>query len=284
MTQIWKGAPAAQAIYDGMADDLAALAGRGVQPKLCVLRALSDEGGGVYAANVARQCEKRGIAVEHVEFSPDMAEATLIERLEAVSGDPTVHGILLMRPLPRGMDEARVLRAIAPEKDVDGVTDASLAGVFTGNATGFAPCTAEACLAMLDHYGVQLAGKRAVVIGRSLVVGRPVSMLLLHRNATVTLCHSKSRELAAIAREADIVIAAVGKIGIVDKTFANPSQIIIDVGTNMDIHGKLCGDVDIASVSGEDGAAAVTPVPGGVGGVTTALLLSHVVQAAKNVR
>lgn len=280
MTQLLKGAPVAQAIYAEIAEALPRLRARGIAPKLCMVRVDGDEGSAAYAGSIARQCEKRGIAEESVVLPKDTGEEALLARLGAANADASLHGVLLMRPLPRGMDDARVRNAVAPGKDVDGIADASLAGVFTGGETGFAPCTAEACMALLAHYGVEIAGKRAVVIGRSLVIGRPVAMLLLRANATVTVCHTKTADIAAVAREADILIAAAGKAGMVDTAYTNPKQIIVDVGTNVDQNGNLCGDVDYSSVYGAAGA--LSPVPGGVGAVTTAVLLRHVVRAAEN--
>ena len=199
----------------------------------------------------------------------------MVDRLNA---DASVNGILCQLPLPGHIDETEVLRRISPEKDVDGITDASLTGVFTGNGTGFAPCTAQACIEILRHFGIETLGKRAVVIGRSLVIGKPVSMMLLKENATVTICHTKTRNMSEICREADILIAAAGKAGTVTKEFLREGQTVIDVGINVNSEGKLCGDVMFDDAVGT--VDTITPVPGGVGSVTTSVLLRHVLDAA----
>lgn len=208
-----------------------------------------------------------------------MDSSAFLDALEKLNGDKTVHGILMLRPLPPQLDGERARRMLAPEKDVDGCTDGSLAGVFSGAALGFPPCTARAVIELLRFYGVDPEGKNAVVIGRSLVIGRPVAMLLLRENATVTVCHTRTRELASIARGADILIAATGRAESIGADFLREGQIVIDVGVSWsETKQKLCGDVDFDAA--EPVVRALTPVPGGVGSVTTAVLASHVVEAA----
>ena len=188
--------------------------------------------------------------------------------------------MLLFRPLPKHLDEDLICNTLAAEKDIDGITDLSSAGVFSGKALGFAPCTPSACMEILDHFGVDCTGKKAVVIGRSLVVGKPAAMMLVKKNATVTICHTRTADLPAVCREADILIAAAGKAGMVGADFVRPGQIVIDVGINWnEQEQKLCGDVDFEAVSPI--VEAITPVPGGVGTVTTSVLVGHVVEAAK---
>ena len=213
------------------------------------------------------------------KFSPDMKAKELLETIQEVNAAPGIHGCLLFRPLPRREDEEKVCALLAPEKDVDGMTAGSLASVFTGKGPGFPPCTAQACLEILDHYGVSLEGKRAVVIGRSLVIGRPVSIMLQRRDATVTMCHTKTKDLPAVCWDADILLTAAGRAGIVDERFVRPGQIVVDVGINVGPDGKLCGDVRFDAVAPI--VEAITPVPGGVGSVTTAVLVKHVVEAAE---
>ena len=185
----------------------------------------------------------------------------------------------MVRPLPKHLDEAAACGALAPEKDVDGITQGSLFGVFANRPIGFPPCTADACIRILDHYGVDLSGKKAVVIGRSMVIGRPVAMLLMRKNATVTICHTRTKDMAGIARRAEVLVVAAGRRGVVTRDFFAPGQTVIDVGIHVNDEGKMCGDVDWEAAEGL--ADAMTPVPGGVGTVTTAVLLSHVVDAAQ---
>jgi methylenetetrahydrofolate dehydrogenase (NADP+)/methenyltetrahydrofolate cyclohydrolase len=226
-----------------------------------------------------KRCETVGVEVKRVILPEDTTQEALMAALDELNRDSGVHGILIFRPLPSHLDEEAVRRAIAPEKDIDGITDGSLAGVFTGSGEGFAPCTAQAALEILDHYGISCEGKRAVVIGRSLVVGKPAAMLLMQRNATVTVCHTRTRDIPAITRQADIIIVAAGKIESVTGEFFSPGQVVIDVGINWsEEKGKLCGDVRFDEA--EPIVSAITPVPGGVGTVTTSVLVSHVVEAA----
>ena len=199
--------------------------------------------------------------------------------LQSINYDKTVHGCLMFRPLPSFIDEKAMCNALAPAKDVDGISLASLASVFTDASDGFPPCTAAACVEMLDHYDVPLVGKHVVVVGRSLVVGKPVSMMLLRRNASVTICHSRTENLPAICREADIVICATGRARAYGAEFFSPGQTVLDVGINFDTHGKLCGDVNFDEV--EPIVGAITPVPGGIGTVTTSVTMAHTVAAAE---
>jgi methylenetetrahydrofolate dehydrogenase (NADP+)/methenyltetrahydrofolate cyclohydrolase len=207
-----------------------------------------------------------------------VSENSILEVIEQINLDDAIHGCLLLRPLPEGIDEERVRNALTPEKDVDGITDSSLAGVFSGSGRGYPPCTAQACMDLLEYYGVNLSGKRTVIVGRSLVIGKPVAMMALARNATVTLCHSKTVGLADECRAADILIVAAGSAGLVDKDYLNPEGIVVDVGINIDERGNLCGDVLREDA---ETAQAYTPVPGGVGSVTTATLVKHVVISAE---
>lgn len=279
MAELFKGAPVSAALSERIRADVQALGARGVMPRLVIVRAGASPDDLAYERGASKRAAALGVETETVALPLDVTQERLLDELARLNAAPEVHGILLLRPLPAHIDEAAACNAILPDKDVDGVTNASLAAVFTGAPHGFAPCTAAACIALLDHYGVELAGKRAVVVGRSLVVGRPLAMLLLHRNATVTLCHTRTRDLAAVCREADILVAAAGREGVVGAAHVSAGQVVLDVGIHVREDGTLCGDVAFDEV--EPVVAAVTPVPGGVGSVTTAVLLRHVVQAAR---
>ena len=198
--------------------------------------------------------------------------------IDDVNKNDAIHGVLLFRPLPKHLNQSVIENALDPAKYVDCMTDGSMSGVFTGKAIGFPPCTPQACMEILDHYGIDCTGKKAVVIGRSLVVGKPAAIMLIKKNATVTVCHTRTVDMPSVSREADIVIVAAGRAGVVGAEYVKPGQIIIDVGINVNAEGKLCGDVDYAAV--EPIVDAITPVPGGVGSVTTSVLVSHVVEAA----
>jgi methylenetetrahydrofolate dehydrogenase (NADP+)/methenyltetrahydrofolate cyclohydrolase len=203
----------------------------------------------------------------------------LLETIYSINQDASIHGVLMFRPLPKHIDETLIRNALSVQKDLDGIANSSLAEVFVGSDLGFAPCTAQAVIEILEHYQVDLAGKNIVVLGRSLVIGKPVSMLLLQKNATVTICHSKTKWIADVARDADIIVAALGKANMVDGTFLAPGQIVIDVGINVDADGHLCGDVKYTDA--EHVSAAITPVPGGVGTVTTSVLIKNLITAAE---
>lgn len=207
-----------------------------------------------------------------------MTQEALLAVIEQVNQDDDIHGVLLFRPLPKHLKEEQIINALSIEKDVDGITDGSLAGVFAGKKQGFPPCTPKGCMEILNHYGIDCTGKKAVVIGRSLVVGKPAAMMLLQQNATVTICHTKTSDMPSVVKEADIVIAAAGKAGVINGSYLREGQIVIDVGINVTAEGTLCGDVNYAEA--ENIVEAITPVPGGAGSVTTSVLVGHVVEAA----
>ena len=279
MPILLKGAPAAQALTERARAESDALRARGVTPTLAIVRVGEDGANLAYERGARKRCEQCGVAVRGVALPEDAAQSELTDALAALNADSGVHGILLLRPLPPQLDEASVCAAVAPEKDVDGVTAASMAAVYAGSGAGFAPCTAEACVALLRHYGVPLEGRRVVVVGRSLVIGRPASMLLLRENATVTVAHSRSRELGALCREADVLVVAAGRLGLIGAEHLRAGQTVVDVGIHAAPDGSLRGDVRFDEA--EPLVDAVTPVPGGVGAVTTAVLCNHVIQAAK---
>ncbi|MBR0353931.1 MAG: bifunctional 5,10-methylene-tetrahydrofolate dehydrogenase/5,10-methylene-tetrahydrofolate cyclohydrolase [Oscillospiraceae bacterium] len=278
MAEMLLGRPAADAIREKLALRVAALAEKGVTPRLAVIRLGEDPGDMAYERSIRRGCEKLGCAAESISLPADCTQETLIAQLEKVNADDAIHGCLLLRPLPKHMDSAAVCDALKPEKDLDGMGVGALGALFAGRKDAFAPCTAQACMEMLKFYGIDPAGKRAAVVGRSLVIGRPVAQQLLQADATVTLCHSRTPDLAAVCREADILIAAVGHAGLIGAGHTRPGQVILDVGVNS-VDGKLCGDVRTEEAAAI--AAAVSPVPGGVGAVTPAVLLAHLVEAAE---
>ena len=280
MTELLRGAPVAAAISEEVAARAASLAGRGVVPTLAILRVGQRPDDLSYERAAARRCEKGGVGVRRLALPEDAGTEVLLDAVRLVNKDPSIHGCLIMRPLPAHVDEAAVCAALDPAKDVDGVTAGSLYGVFAARPVGFPPCTAQAVLALLDHYGIRLSGARAAVVGRSLVIGRPVAMMLLARDATVTLCHTRTADLAAELRDADVIVCAAGHAGTVGADALRPGQVVVDVGINWDDKSQsLVGDVDFAAADGV--VRAITPVPGGVGSVTTAILARHVVEAAE---
>lgn len=252
---------------------------KGIWPTLAILRVGERADDISYERGAMKRCDAVGVAVKNVILPEDISQEELMEELDQLNKDCDVHGILVFRPLPKHLDEDAVRLAMDPAKDVDGITDGSLAGVFTNTSVGFCPCTAQAALEILDYYGVECSGKRAAVIGRSLVVGRPAAMLLMHKNATVTICHTRTADTPSVTKEADIVVVCAGKMEAIDAPYFRPGQTVIDVGIGFNEEkGKLCGDVDYDVV--EPVVDAITPVPGGVGSVTTAVLVKHVVEAA----
>ena len=279
MAELWKGAPAASALTEQLIPRAQALRERGIVPTLAIIRVGERPEDLSYERGAMKRCEKVGVAVRQFLLTAVSSQADLMDVIEEVNRDQSIHGCLLFRPLPRHMDEQAACAALDPAKDVDGITPGSLAAVFAGSGAGYPPCTAQACLELLDHYGYELKGKRAVVVGRSLVIGKPASMLLLGRHATVTICHTRTADLPAECRRADVLIAAAGKAGVVGASCLSPGQVVIDVGINAGEEGNLVGDVDFAAA--EPVVTAITPVPGGVGAVTTSVLARHVIEAAE---
>ena len=280
MAELWKGAPVAAALSETVSREAEELKANGVIPTLAILRVGQRDDDLAYERGAVKRCEKVGVAVRSVVLPADVDSETFFRTLEQLNNDRGVHGILMFRPLPKQLDGEKARRMLAPEKDVDGCTDGSLAGVFTNTPLGFPPCTAQAAMELLRYYGVELKGKRVAVIGRSLVIGRPVAMMLMHANATVTVCHTRTVDVPAVTREADVIVAASGQMESVTAAYLRPGQIVIDVGIGWNEEKqKLCGDVK--EEEAEPIAAALTPVPGGVGSVTTAVLCKHVVEAAR---
>ena len=280
MGKLILGAPVAERICASLHPRISALIKEGMTPKLAIVRFGEQAGDLAYERGIIKTFAPLGILVESTVLPPDADDAALQSALARLGADKTVHGILPMRPFPKWIDDAAARAAIPPEKDADGVTDRSLAGLFTNSRVGYAPCTAEACMALLEYENVPLEGARAVVVGRSLVIGKPVSMLLLGKNATVTIAHSRSKDLPSIAKEADVLIVAAGRRGLIGAAHVRPGQTVLDVGMHFDERGRLTGDVRTEEV--EPIVSAVTPAKGGVGSVTTAILAGHVVSAAEH--
>lgn len=302
MAELLKGKPVADAISEQLMSRVATLKGRGVVPTLAILRVGEREDDLSYERGAMKRCEALDIAVRNIVLDAECTQEDLLAAIEQVNADSSIHGCLMFRPLPEHLDEAVACEALDPAKDIDGITSGSLYGVFaskpirfslselpaevadygvfSNQAVGFPPCTADACMRLLLHYGFDLNGAKVAVVGRSLVIGKPVSMMLQATNATVTMCHTGTRDLAAACREADILVVAAGHIGTVGADAVREGQVVIDVGINWDeAAGKLVGDVLFDEV--EPIVAAITPVPGGVGSVTTAILASHVAEAAE---
>ncbi len=255
-----------------------ALAARGLRPGLAAILAGADPASRVYVRNKVRASEETGVRSEVHEFPADVSEGALLERLAQLNADPRVHGILVQLPLPRQLAADRVLAAVSPAKDVDGLHAVNLGALLQGRP-GFIPGTAAGVMRLLEHAGVPLAGRQAVIVGRSTIVGKPLALLLLQKDATVTICHSKTRGLAATTRQADILIAAVGRAKLITAEMVKPGACVIDVGVNRLPDGKLAGDVDFAAV--KEVAGNITPVPGGVGPMTVAMLIVNTVRAAE---
>ena len=281
MARILQGTEVVEALDAYITSEVALLKKRGIEPALAIVR-VGERGDDVtYERGATRHAEKLGVAVRSIVLPEDTTTGSLIEIIESLNADIRVHGVLMFRPLPKHIDEDLVRNTLTPAKDIDGITDLSLAGVFANNATGFAPCTAQACLEILRHFEIEIRGKKAVVIGRSLVVGKPVAMLLLAEHATVTLAHSRTKDLPGMVKGADIVVACVGRAQIIGASYLSPEQIVIDVGINVTNDGSMVGDVNFDEA--ESVVGALTPVPGGVGAVTTSVLVKHVVQAASRI-
>ena len=282
MAMLLRGADTARVLTERMKGEAAALSARGIVPTLAILRVGEREDDLSYERGAMKRCEQVGIAVRRFLLPSGVTQEKLLETVDSINADPEIDGCLIFRPLPGHLDDGQVRARLLPAKDVDGITDGSMSAVYSGSGRGFSPCTAQACVEILKNSGISLSGKRVTVVGRSLVIGRPAAMLLLAEHATVTICHTRTQNLPAICREAEILIAAAGKAGVIGRESAAPGQIVLDVGIHMGEDGRLCGDVRFDEV--EPVVKAITPVPGGVGAVTTSVLAGHVIEAAKLVR
>nr|WP_315234122.1 bifunctional methylenetetrahydrofolate dehydrogenase/methenyltetrahydrofolate cyclohydrolase FolD [uncultured Albidiferax sp.] len=267
-----------QKLRQDVAARAAALRARGTTPGLAVVLVGDNPASQVYVRNKVKACENSGLHSVLEKYDADLSEAALLARVDALNHDPAIHGILVQLPLPAHIDAQKVIEAISPAKDVDGFHIASAGALMTG-APGFWPCTPYGCMKMLESIHYDLRGKHAVVIGRSNIVGKPMALMLLQKNATVTICHSGTKDLKAMTLQADVIVAAVGKRNVLTADMVKPGAVVLDVGMNRDDAGKLCGDVDFDGVKAV--ASHLTPVPGGVGPMTITMLLVNTMEAAE---
>lgn len=274
----YRGMPAVKAMAEEFKSRVAALKERGVYPKLAVVRVGEREDDIAYEKGIMKRFGTVEADVEVIKLPIDIDEESFEETIRRLNEDEKTHGILVFRPLPKQLDDNRLKEIIRPDKDVDSISMANAAKVFAGDKTGYAPCTAQAVMELLEHNKIDLTGKKVVIVGRSLVVGKPLAMLMLGRNATVTVCHTRTKNIAEECKRADILVACAGSAKMIKRDFTNPDQIVVDVGINF-VDGAMCGDVDYDDVA--EHVAAITPVPGGVGTVTTSVLLKHTLESAE---
>lgn len=274
----YRGMPAVKAMAEEFKSRVAALKERGVYPKLAVVRAGEREDDIAYEKGIMKRFGTVEAEVEVIKLPIDIDEESFEDTIRRLNEDEKVHGILVFRPLPKQLDDNRLKEIIRPDKDVDSISMANAAKVFAGDKTGYAPCTAQAVMELLEHNKIDLTGKKVAIVGRSLVVGKPLAMLMLGRNATVTVCHTRTKNIAEECKRADILVACAGSAKMIKRDFTNPDQIVVDVGINF-VDGAMCGDVDYDDVA--EHVAAITPVPGGVGTVTTSVLLKHTLESAE---
>ena len=290
MAKLLLGKEVTDALNEKLMERTAALKEQGIIPTLAIIRCGANPSDLSYEKGATKRAELVGVAVKKYELPEDVTKEALMATIDEINGDDSVHGVLMFRPLPKHLkaDQDEICNRLDPKKDVDCMTDLSNAGVFEGRKDlGYAPCTPEACMEILDYYGIDCKGKSAVVIGRSLVVGKPAAMMLMGKNATVTVCHTKTVNTAEVARSADILVSAAGVLGSLTKEYVRPGQVVIDVSINWDPNkvnskggkGAIAGDAVFEEV--EPVGEAITPVPGGVGSVTTSVLMKHVVEAAE---
>ena len=275
--RILDGKSLAASVRAHVKDEVARLSQRGIRPAIAVILAGDDAASRVYVRNKARACEETGVRSTVIEYPPTVAEETLLDKVAALNGDREVHGILVQLPLPAHVDTARVLEAVSPAKDVDGFHPFNMGALLAGSPR-FVPCTPAGVMRLLEHAAIPLAGRRAVIVGRSNIVGKPLALLLLQKDATVTMCHSRTANLEMEARQADILIVATGRPKLVGAAMVKPGACVVDVGINRLADGSLCGDVDFHAV--KEVAGFITPVPGGVGPMTIAMLLENCLKAA----
>lgn len=277
-TTVMKGVEVAKAMKEELIKKRNWLQEQGVTPRLTIVRVGARPDDLAYERGAKKRMEIIGIDCEVIELPEQITQAELEATFQKVNADSNVHGILLFRPLPNHLDEEPLKAMIDPRKDVDCMSPVNVAKVFAGEKSGFAPCTAEAVVEMLEHFQIPLEGKQVTLVGRSMVVGKPLAMLLLGKNATLTICHTKTKDLAKQCRQAEIVVAAAGKAAMITGDMLSEGVVVADVGINVDESGALCGDVDYNSA--EEKASAISPVPGGVGSITTSVLAKHVLRSA----
>ena len=276
----YRGMPAVKAMAEEFKNRVAALKEKGIYPKLAVVRVGEREDDIAYEKGIMKRFGAVEAEAEVIKLPLDIDEASFEENIIRLNADEKVHGILVFRPLPKQLSDDRLKELIRPDKDVDSISMVNAAKVFAEDKTGYAPCTAQAVMELLEHYQADLTGKKVVIVGRSLVVGRPLAMLMLGKNATVTICHTKTKNIEDECHRADILVACAGSARMIKKNFTSPGQIVVDVGINF-VDGAMCGDVDYDEVSEQ--VAAITPVPGGVGTVTTSVLLKHTLESAERI-
>ena len=274
--ELIKGAPVSAKIKEEVGEMLEKI--NGPAPKLAIVRVGENPDDMSYERGAVKKMDAFGLRSQCYTFPADITDEDFKKEFTAINADTDVSGILLLRPLPKQICEKDIEAMIDPKKDLDGISPVNIAKVFSGDPTGFAPCTPEAVIEVLKAYNIPMEGKRAVIVGRSMVVGRPLSMLLLKENATVTICHTRTKDLPGTCKQAEILVAAAGKAKMLDDSYVGENTTVIDVGINVDENGKLCGDA--AADTLEEKSGKLTPVPGGVGAVTTAVLAKHLVQAA----
>ena len=291
MAKLLLGKEVTDALNANLTERTAALKAKGITPTLAIVRCGENPSDLSYEKGATKRAELVGVKVVNFLLPADVTKETLIDTIKKINADDSIHGVLMFRPLPKHLkaDQDEICNALDPKKDMDCMTDLSNAGVFEGRNLGYAPCTPAACMEILDYYGIDCKGKNAVVIGRSLVVGRPAAMMLMGKNATVTICHTKTVNTAEICRNADIIVSAAGVLNSLTKDYVRPGQVVIDVSINWDENkinakggkGAIAGDAKFDEV--EPIVEAITPVPGGVGSVTTSVLMKHVVEAAEKI-
>ena len=291
MAKLLLGKEVNEKLNQRIIDQCEALKAQGVNPTLAIVRCGERPDDLSYEKGATKRAETLGVAVEKFLLPEDVTKEELLKVIDGINANDKIHGVLMFRPLPRHLkaDQDAICNRLDPRKDVDGMTDLSNAGVFMGKKLGFAPCTPAACMEILDHYGIDCTGKKVTVIGRSLVVGKPAAMMLMGKNATVTVCHTKTVNTAEICRNADIIVSAAGVLNSLTKDYVRPGQVVVDVSINWDENkinakggkGGIAGDAKFDEV--EPIVEAITPVPGGVGSVTTSVLMKHVVEAAERV-
>lgn len=274
--EILKGLPVANAINEKLMEQVKSI--EGPLPHLAIIRVGERPDDCSYERGAVKKMDKVGVRCTTYTFDADIDNETFQAEFDKINENPDIDGILMLRPLPKQLDEKQLENKIDPRKDLDGISPLNLAKVYAGDENGYAPCTAEAVIEMLDYAGIDIKGKRVTVVGRSLVIGKPVSMLLMKRNATVTVCHTKTVDMEGTCKNAEILVAAAGSARMIKKDYVAEGAIVVDVGINVDEEGNLCGDVDFDAIT--DIAAIATPVPGGVGSVTTSVLAKHLVKAA----
>lgn len=274
--EILKGLPVANAINEKLMEQVKSI--EGPLPHIAIIRVGERPDDCSYERGAVKKMDKVGVRCTTYTFDADIDNETFQAEFDKINENPDIDGIIMLRPLPKQLDEKQIENKIDPRKDLDGISPLNLAKVYAGDESGYAPCTAEAVIEMLDYAGIDIKGKRVTVVGRSLVIGKPVSMLLMKRNATVTVCHTKTVDMAGTCKNAEILVAAAGSARMIKKDYVAEGAIVVDVGINVDEEGNLCGDVDFDTIT--DIAAIATPVPGGVGSVTTSVLAKHLVKAA----